>query len=490
MRSIIHNIVTCLVLCAAGIHVTHGEELVGSIPGQLTVEQGAAVYTIPIQVPSGVAGMQPDLAITYNSNAGNGLLGVGFSLSGFSVITRCGKTIAQDGVKGGVYHDDRDRFCIDGQRLIAISGSDGGDGTEYRTEIDGYSRIVSHGQQGSGPEWWQLQTKSGQVMEYGNTDDSRIEAQGKDTVRLWAVNRISDTVGNGIDFSYYEDNANGEYYPTRIEYGGDLIQFEYEQRSDDINRYVVGSHIIVSNRLREIQAFGTGEFYRKYRFAYDTSIKTHLSRLIEVKECYKDHCKNPVIFNWGDSNNPEFNDAKSIVNNDGMTTLHWSGQRRNIIAGDFNGDGMTDLLLQNKSDSYSDAYLLLADGTGGFEQYKDISNLYGMNTFGWSGQRRNIIAGDFNGDGMTDLLLQNRSDNYTDVYLLLANGTGDFEQYKDISNLYGMDKTRWSGQRRNIIAGDFNGDGMTDLLLQNKSDSYSDAYLLLADGTGGFEQYK
>ena len=88
-------------LCAALLHSAHAEELVGSIPGQLSVQQGAAVYTIPIEVPPGVAGMQPDLAITYNSNGGNGLLGVGFSLSGLSTITRCGQTIAQNRVKGG-----------------------------------------------------------------------------------------------------------------------------------------------------------------------------------------------------------------------------------------------------------------------------------------------------------------------------------------------------------------------------------------------------
>ena len=167
---------TAFFLLAMGISSAHAEELVGSIPGQLSVQQGAAVYTIPIEVPPGVAGMQPDLAITYNSNAGNGLLGVGFSLSGLSVITRCGQTIAQDGRKGGVYYDARDRFCLDGQRLIAISGADGGNGTEYRTEIDGYSKIVSHGQQGSGPAWWRVRTKSGQVMEFGNTADSRIKA--------------------------------------------------------------------------------------------------------------------------------------------------------------------------------------------------------------------------------------------------------------------------------------------------------------------------
>ena len=118
----------CLALIVTATQSAHAEELVGSIPGQLSVRQGAAVYTIPIEVPPGVAGMQPDLAITYNSNGGNGLLGVGFSLSGLSVITRCGQTIAQDGREGGVYYDARDRFCLDGQRLIAVSGSDGGDG--------------------------------------------------------------------------------------------------------------------------------------------------------------------------------------------------------------------------------------------------------------------------------------------------------------------------------------------------------------------------
>nr|VFK64400.1 MAG: virulence plasmid B protein [Candidatus Kentron sp. TC] len=86
MRSIFRHI-TAFALFAASFPGAHAERLVGAIPGQLSVQQGAAVYTIPIEVPPGAAGMQPDLAITYNSNGGNGLLEVGFSLSGLSVIT-------------------------------------------------------------------------------------------------------------------------------------------------------------------------------------------------------------------------------------------------------------------------------------------------------------------------------------------------------------------------------------------------------------------
>nr|VFK18896.1 MAG: virulence plasmid B protein [Candidatus Kentron sp. LPFa]VFK33459.1 MAG: virulence plasmid B protein [Candidatus Kentron sp. LPFa] len=208
LQSIFRTIAT-LALFAATVHAAHaanhGESLVGSIPGQLSVQQGAAVYNHPHPDPARGRPRNYRYAAgsghcPYNSNAGNGLLGVGFSLSGLSVITRCGQTIAQDGRKGGVYYDARDRFCLDGQRLIAISGADGGDGTEYRSELDGYSKIISNGQQGSGPQWWRVQTKSGQVMDFGNTADSRIKAQGKSLARLWAVSRIEDTVGNGIDF--------------------------------------------------------------------------------------------------------------------------------------------------------------------------------------------------------------------------------------------------------------------------------------------------
>ena len=152
---------------------------VGATPGQFRVaESGAATY-IPIALPPGTAGMQPALSLNYNSQSGNGLLGVGWSLGGLSAITRCPQTQAQDGVRGSVNYDSNDRFCLEGQRLIVVSGIYGADGAEYRTEIESYSRIVSYGTAGNGPAYFKVWSKSGQVMEYGVTNDSRIEVQGK-----------------------------------------------------------------------------------------------------------------------------------------------------------------------------------------------------------------------------------------------------------------------------------------------------------------------
>jgi hypothetical protein len=39
-----------------------------------------------------------------------------------------------DGAIGGVNYDGNDRFCLDGQRLVAITRTYGSDGAEYRTE--------------------------------------------------------------------------------------------------------------------------------------------------------------------------------------------------------------------------------------------------------------------------------------------------------------------------------------------------------------------
>src|SRR5262245_44012613 len=192
-----------------------------ALPGSFQVSPtGAAAYTVPIAVPPGTAGMAPSLSISYNSQARNGLIGVGWHLEGLPSIGRCARTIAQDGVRGSVNYDANDRFCLDGQRLVAISGAYGADGTEYRTEIETFSKVVSHGTAGTGPAWFEVWTKSGQRMEFGNTTDSRALAQGKTTARDWVVSKVSDTTGNYFTATYVNDTTNGQVYPSRIDYTG------------------------------------------------------------------------------------------------------------------------------------------------------------------------------------------------------------------------------------------------------------------------------
>jgi hypothetical protein len=193
--------------------------------------------------------MTPSLTLSYNSQGGNGLLGIGWSLDGLPSIGRCPRTWAQDGVPGGINYDANDRFCFEGQRLVAISGSYGADGTEYRTEIDSYSKILSHGTAGTGPAWFEVRTKSGQVMEFGHTTDSQIPAQGKTSARNWALNKVTDSKSNYYTVTYVNDATNGQAYPSRIDYTGNTaanvapynsVQFVYATRPYITPQYQAG----------------------------------------------------------------------------------------------------------------------------------------------------------------------------------------------------------------------------------------------------------
>ena len=129
---------------AAFASVPASAQLVGTLPGAVSVNnRGAANYAIPLKTPPGRGGMEPQLSINYDSESGNGPLGVGFSIStGFAQsITRGRSILARDGIVSGVNFDSNDKFYLDGKRLICVSGTYGSPGSSYRTEVDSFEQI-------------------------------------------------------------------------------------------------------------------------------------------------------------------------------------------------------------------------------------------------------------------------------------------------------------------------------------------------------------
>src|SRR5690606_17831229 len=127
-------------------------------------------------------------------------------------------------------------------------------------------------------------TKAGLIMEFGNTADSRIEAQGKASVRVWALNKTSDTKSNYFSVAYIEDNANGEYRPDRIDYTGNVaantqpansVRFVYETRPDIVPLYQGGSMIKTTKRMSKVEAWHGESSVREYRASYGLSPLTN-----------------------------------------------------------------------------------------------------------------------------------------------------------------------------------------------------------------------
>lgn len=177
---------------------------VGSSPGVVNVgTSGAATYDFPITIAPGTAGLVPELSVFYNSQLGVGQLGKAWFLNATSSIIRAGKNYFIDGAVGSVGFNSEDRFSLDGNRLLAYSGTYGSNNAEYRTESESFRKVVSYGQSGSGPTYFIVENKDGTVYEYGRTNDSRIEEQNSESVSVWYLNKIIDKYGNYIKYNYY-----------------------------------------------------------------------------------------------------------------------------------------------------------------------------------------------------------------------------------------------------------------------------------------------
>ena len=314
---------------------------VGATPGAFSVSpSGAATYSIPLAVPPGTNGLAPQLSLHYNSQGGNGLLGMGWSLGGLSVIHRCGATIAIDGFKGGVNYDANDRFCLDGERLIFIGGS------EYRTQHESWQKIVFFGN-AINPTSFTVTTKDGTIREYGATNDSRIRAVGQSNVRLWALNKIQDLNGNYLTIGY--NNNPTDYTPAFITYTGNAtaglspyntVNFEYGPRTDFVSWYEGGSVVQTTQRVTRITAYAGTVLMRAYNLGYDNNGAVGRSRLTSVQECGTDGvCLPPTAFGW-QNGSTGFNAASQWIQ-------HYDSEPAQVQYADVNGDGKADSLSFN-----------------------------------------------------------------------------------------------------------------------------------------------
>ena len=174
----------------------------GLLPGKGRVSAtGEYQYRIPIDVPQGRAGVQPSLALVYGSRNGNGYLGVGWQLQGLSEINRCAKTFATEGHADGVNFDADDVFCLDGRKLVAVSGSYGADGTEYRTEEDTFARITLHRSPQNQIASFEVRTRDGRIRTYAPPEPiaSYLTSGGKPRAAIsWPLQKEQDRSGNSI----------------------------------------------------------------------------------------------------------------------------------------------------------------------------------------------------------------------------------------------------------------------------------------------------
>ncbi|MDR1792613.1 MAG: hypothetical protein LBR36_04125 [Bacteroidales bacterium] len=190
----------------AKFSVLFSQNQVGSLPGSIDVSPtGSATYSIPIEVVPGTQGIQPNLSIVYNSQSGNGALGLKWDISGLSAITRSGQNKYHDNnITAIQFNDNLDRFSLDGNRLIKTSnnGAYGSANSEYMTEIQTFTKTTIK-LTADNKKYFEVEHDNGTIAEYGKTATSRLFSNNS---AVWMLNKITDVYGNYMTYIYETDN--------------------------------------------------------------------------------------------------------------------------------------------------------------------------------------------------------------------------------------------------------------------------------------------
>ncbi|HEV2478582.1 MAG TPA: FG-GAP-like repeat-containing protein [Puia sp.] len=430
---------------------------------------GQAVYSIPIDTPPGIAGLQPQLALNYSSRTPNGILGVGWSLSGMSSITRMKATYATDGFNSGISYDATDRYALDGQRLINVRGDYHAPGAVYYTEIQSWNFVRAGDTEAEG---FVVTRKNGQIARYGATPDSRIRVFGGSQIRAWALSSLEDLNGNRIEFRYTaipvsgaEDT--GAYYLDTIGYSireglppGRFVQCTYENRPDPLVTHIGGYPVRTTYRMRSVitslMAGGSErEVIRTYTLGYRTSTATQLSCIESITESGAASGGSPSLpstrIAWQDIDHPAFTIQPA-------SQLDQHARSLGLIPMDVNGDGRTDLVqLWENDDNSLHATVYLATTDKDTVKYIRTSDT----RLGSFPATRQVLPMDLSGDGRTDLLIayQSGTGHVLKLAAFVSTGQGFAEgETFDTGDVW---------DAANHIAFypmDVNGDGRTDLV--------------------------
>jgi len=446
---------------------------------------------VDIKLPPGTRGVAPKLALTYNSNAGNGIVGVGWQLSGLPAITRDSSY--------GINYDSNDHYVGPGGRLVEVNDSDySGSGVVYHTEDETFSRFEAIGSSGSGPAYW-IETKpDGTKYYYGESSTSRISAlnihlTGNDLARAWALSKVEDIYGNYYIVEYMDkDKSLGEIYPVKIVYtlNDDIstyraVIFEYsDDRLDDPLSYRYNSKFITKKLLSRIEVkydvtdyFGletNGELVTAYELDY---YKNHrYSMLCSIDELSNESGTSRSFELIGNpKENFTFDELKATMH----STASWGTSWR-TITGDFNGDGKTDVGVNYTWSGGNKTYIALSNGKGGFGALKETIH----STTSWGTSWR-VRTGDFDGDGKTDIGFNYMWSAGNVTYIALSNGKGGFGALKATVHSTASWGTSWR-----TITGDFNGDGKIDIGFNYMWSAGNVTYIALSNGKGGFGALK
>ena len=178
---------------------------------------GTGSFSIPVYTtPS--RSFKPELSLDYDSGSGNGIFGLGFSLSIPYISRKTEKNIP--------VYDDSDIFILQGADDLTVSLIKKDDGTwvrdektvtdgaavwivtRYRPRTEGmFAKIELWRDPVSGDSFWKTVSKENVASVYGQSEDAKISDTADQTrIYRWLIEKSWDAKGNKILYQYKQEN--------------------------------------------------------------------------------------------------------------------------------------------------------------------------------------------------------------------------------------------------------------------------------------------
>ncbi|THF49172.1 hypothetical protein E6C50_13095 [Flavobacterium supellecticarium] len=183
---------------------------------------GASSIDFPLTIPTSRE-LELHFSIIYNSNNGNGLLGMGFDLNESAICIKTNENLP--------YYNESDKYQWNGQDIVLVDKKDSQRIVFKEQKLISFSRIEKIG---TGKDvYWKVVSSNNVTSYYGKTKESRI-VDKKDPAKIykWLLSEVYDAKGNKIQYSYADFETGNNKYLIGIKYGNyftnDKENFAYE----------------------------------------------------------------------------------------------------------------------------------------------------------------------------------------------------------------------------------------------------------------------
>lgn len=460
--------------------------------GKYSVDEftGVFSYSVPIELPQGRAGLQPDIALNYNHRQHNlgSMVGYGWSIA-MPSITRENRT----GIDN-IY--DENYFLLNGSQLVSVNVDVNGYGTYGKLVESDFAKIEF-----DSANKWIVTDKLGTVYTYGSTATARQDNPSDSSqVYKWMLEETRDTNDNYIKYEYYKDS--GQIYPKKIIYTGHgttdgIFEVDFEPFANSTPTennllsisYQTGFAVQTKYLVDSIDVKIDGSLVSSYDL--DLNLNTEGNKYLLssiIPKYYKDgteNIKDKTDFDYSYQATTYSLDSNYTSPSTLGSEVDINDSRRSMFI-DINNDSYTDYIGIYCDDSTDNISVSVSanDGDGGWNSLSAYSvNIPFSNPCGGFVDYSIPVAfAELNGDHMIDMVSTANNTYYYNT------GSGWTTESKGLPvNLY---QSNSEGPMDSSVFQDMNGDGYDDIIFNdNKSNAQSDIIVYMRDPvTSGWAQ--